>query len=137
MLTSEHALELTQLPKSILIIGGGAIGIEWASMLVDFGVEVTVLEYADHILPNEDKDISRELAKVLEKKGIKFITNAKVLAETVQKSSDGATIQVETGEGIKSFTGAKRSSFLLEERRISPNSACKTQTFVWKRILYK
>ncbi|MBP1914723.1 dihydrolipoamide dehydrogenase [Lederbergia galactosidilyticus] len=119
VLTSEHALELTQLPKSILIIGGGAIGIEWASMLVDFGVEVTVLEYADHILPNEDKDISRELAKVLEKKGIKFITNAKVLAETVQKSSDGATIQVETGEGIKSFTGEKILVSVGREANIS------------------
>ncbi len=49
---------MSALPKSILIVGGGVIGIEWASMLADFDVEVTVLENSDRILPSEDDDIS-------------------------------------------------------------------------------
>ena len=61
VLSSDEALELEQLPASMLIVGGGVIGIEWASMLNDFGVDVTVIEYAERILPTEDADISREM----------------------------------------------------------------------------
>ena len=67
ILSSDEALNLDQLPDSIIIIGGGVIGIEWASMLADFGVEVTVLEYADQILPFEDKEISKEARRCLKK----------------------------------------------------------------------
>ena len=56
------------LPKSIIIVGGGVIGIEWASMLHDFGVEVTVIEYADRIIPTEDEDISKEMKKLINEK---------------------------------------------------------------------
>lgn len=68
VLSSDEALELEQLPASMLIVGGGVIGIEWASMLNDFGVDVTVIEYADRILPTEDADISREMQAQLAKK---------------------------------------------------------------------
>ena len=59
---------MKELPKSIIIVGGGVIGIEWASMLNDFGVEVTVVEYADRIIPTEDEDISKEMKKLLNEK---------------------------------------------------------------------
>ena len=65
------------LPKSIIIVGGGVIGIEWASMLNDFGVDVTVIEYADRIIPTEDEDISKEMKKLLTKKGITFVDKCK------------------------------------------------------------
>lgn len=68
ILTSDDALELPELPQSMLIVGGGVIGIEWASMLNDFGVKVTVIEFADRILPTEDHDISKEMEKFLSKK---------------------------------------------------------------------
>lgn len=68
VLSSDEALELEQLPASMLIVGGGVIGIEWASMLCDFGVDVTVIEYADRILPTEDADISKEMQTQLAKK---------------------------------------------------------------------
>ncbi|MGB3101604.1 MAG: FAD-dependent oxidoreductase, partial [Psychrobacillus psychrotolerans] len=84
VMSSDEALNMTELPKSILIVGGGVIGIEWASMLNDFGVEVTVIEYADRIIPTEDKDISKEMQKPLAKKGISFVTGAKVLPETLE-----------------------------------------------------
>lgn len=95
VMSSDGALSMKALPKSILIIGGGVIGIEWASMLHDFGVEVTVLEYADRIIPTEDEDISKEMQKLLAKKGIRFVTGAKVLPETFVKQEDTVSISAE------------------------------------------
>ncbi|WP_226035079.1 dihydrolipoyl dehydrogenase [Aquibacillus saliphilus] len=106
VLNSDHALELDQLPKSIIIVGGGVIGIEWASMLSDFDVDVTVLEYADRILPNEDEEISKETQRLLKKKGIAIVTNAKVLPETLKKE-DGIEIQAEHKDNNKSFQAEK------------------------------
>lgn len=102
VLTSDEALEMKTLPNSMLIVGGGAIGIEWASMLADFDVKVTVLEYADQILPTEDKDIAREVERQLKKKGIKFIKGAKVLPESLQKEN-GITIDAEVKEKQQTF----------------------------------
>jgi dihydrolipoamide dehydrogenase len=102
VLSSDGALSMETLPKSILIVGGGVIGIEWASMLHDFGVEVTVLEYADRIIPTEDEDISKEMKKILSKKGITFVTSAKVLPETLVKETGSVTISAEvSGETIE------------------------------------
>ncbi|AXT13000.1 dihydrolipoyl dehydrogenase [Bacillus velezensis] len=94
ILTSDEALELERLPQSMLIVGGGVIGIEWASMLNDFDVNITVIEYADRILPTEDHDISSEMEKLLTKKGIKIVTGAKVLPDTLEKA-DGVSIAAE------------------------------------------
>ncbi|WP_110927496.1 dihydrolipoyl dehydrogenase [Bacillus massiliglaciei] len=88
VMTSDEALQLESLPQSILIIGGGVIGIEWASMLSDFGVDVTVIEYADRIIPSEDRDISKELERLLKKKGIRIVTNAKVDGESLKTEGD-------------------------------------------------
>ncbi len=84
VMSSDEALQLTELPSSLLIIGGGVIGVEWASMMADFGVNVTILEYADRIIPTEDRDISKEMHRLLKKKGIKIITNAQVKPETLR-----------------------------------------------------
>ncbi|AUD13804.1 MULTISPECIES: dihydrolipoyl dehydrogenase [unclassified Planococcus (in: firmicutes)] len=107
VMSSEEALAMTELPKSILIVGGGVIGIEWASMLNDFGVDVTVLEYADRIVPTEDKDISKEMQKLLKKKGVKFATSAKVLPETVEKGEGQVSIQAEINGSNETFTAEK------------------------------
>ena len=107
VMSSDEALEMTELPKSILIVGGGVIGIEWASMLHDFGVEVTVIEYADRIIPTEDHEISKEMQKLLEKKGITFVTSAKVLPETLQKEENQVTISAEVNGETKTFTAEK------------------------------
>ncbi|WP_096153493.1 dihydrolipoyl dehydrogenase [Bacillus sp. FJAT-45066] len=106
VMTSDEALQLEELPKSIIIVGGGVIGIEWASMLSDFGVEVTVLEYADRILPTEDKEISKEMQRLMKKHGVKVVTGAKVLPETLVKS-DVVTIKAEHKGIEKSFTAEK------------------------------
>lgn len=107
ILSSDGALKMAELPKSILIVGGGVIGIEWASMLNDFGVDVTVIEYADRIIPTEDEDISKEMKKILSKKGITFVTGAKVLPETLSKSDDSVTISAEIGNETTEFTAEK------------------------------
>ena len=107
VMTSDEALVMTELPKSILIVGGGVIGIEWASMLNDFGVEVTVIEYADRIIPTEDADVSKEMQKLLSKKGITFATSAKVLSETLETSEGSVTISAELKGETKTFTAEK------------------------------
>jgi dihydrolipoamide dehydrogenase len=94
VMTSDEALQMEELPNSIIIVGGGVIGIEWASMLVDFGLKVTVIEYADRILPTEDKDVSKEVKRLMKKKGVKIVTGAKVLPETLEKG-EGVSIKAE------------------------------------------
>lgn len=107
VMSSDGALSMETLPKSIVIVGGGVIGIEWASMLNDFGVDVTVLEYADRIIPTEDEDISKEMQKLLSKKGVKFATSAKVLPDTLVKAEGSVTISAELDGETKEFTAEK------------------------------
>lgn len=93
VLTSDEALELETLPASLAIVGGGVIGVEWASMMADFGVAVTLVEAAERILPAEDEDVSREIAAALKKRGVTVLTGASVAAETLQTrdTADGKT----------------------------------------------
>ncbi|GHH99222.1 dihydrolipoyl dehydrogenase [Neobacillus kokaensis] len=106
VMTSDEALQMEELPNSIIIVGGGVIGIEWASMLMDFGVQVTVIEYADRILPTEDKDISKEIQRLMKKKGVKIVTGAKVLPETLEKG-EGVSIKAEHKGKETPFTADK------------------------------
>ncbi|ALF11455.1 dihydrolipoyl dehydrogenase [Parageobacillus thermoglucosidasius] len=106
VITSDEALQMEALPSSIIIVGAGAIGIEWASMLNDFGVDVTVLEYADRILPTEDHDVSKEVEKLLKRRGITIVTGATVLPETLEKGN-GVTIKAEHNGEQKTFTAEK------------------------------
>lgn len=107
VITSDEALEMASLPQSIVIVGGGVIGIEWASMLNDFGVDVTVVEYADRILPLEDEEISKELTRLLKKRKVKIVTGAKVLPETLVKENGMVSIQAARGENTETFTAEK------------------------------
>lgn len=106
VMTSDEALQMTDLPKSIIIVGGGVIGIEWASMFSDFGLDVTIIEYEDRILPTEDRDISREMQRLLKKKKVKIITHAKILPETLEKG-DGVFVKAEHKGEEKSFAAEK------------------------------
>ncbi|HZG82053.1 MAG TPA: FAD-dependent oxidoreductase, partial [Brevibacillus sp.] len=107
VVTSDEALEWEELPKSVVIVGGGVIGIEWASMLNDFGVDVTVVEYADRILPTEDEEVSKEMARLLKKRKVQIVTGAKVLAESVEKGDGLVKIQAETANGVQTFEAVK------------------------------
>jgi len=76
--TAKEAMTPENLPKSLLVIGSGAIGIEFASFYRSFGTEVTVLEMQDRILPQEDADVSKAAQRAFKKRGIKFSTSAKL-----------------------------------------------------------
>ena len=78
IITSTEALYLPEKPASMVIIGGGVIGLEMASIYSRIGTEVTILEYADSIVPTMDKELTKELGKILSKKGIKILTSCKV-----------------------------------------------------------
>jgi dihydrolipoamide dehydrogenase len=80
ILTSDDALTLTTIPESIAIIGGGAIGLEWAFIFAGLGTKVSVLEMLPTILPSEDEEVTAELAKSLKKRGIKILTGARCQA---------------------------------------------------------
>lgn len=95
VLTSDEALQLEELPKSIVIIGGGVIGVEWASMLNDFGVEVTLVEYDQRLAGQEDRDISRELESLFKKRGIRVVVGAKVLPESCQVKDGAVHLQAD------------------------------------------
>src|SRR5699024_9650253 len=106
VVTSDEALEMETLPKSMTIIGGGVIGIEWASMLADFDVKVTVIEYFEHILPTTDHSIAHELEKQLKKKGITLITGGKVVSHSINEEK-GVTVKVEVNDTVEQVTSEK------------------------------
>lgn len=95
ILSSDQALEMTSLPHSMLIVGGGVIGVEWASMLSDFGVEVTIVESADRLLPGEDEHISREMERSLVSRGVRVFTKAKLDLEQVKQQDANLRVVVE------------------------------------------
>lgn len=100
--TSDHAVNWTELPQSIIIVGGGVIGVEWASLLNDFGVEVTIVEAAGQLLPLEDEEISKELERNFVNRGIKVITNATIAADTAARTNGSIAVQAEqNGKQVK------------------------------------
>ncbi|MEI3604859.1 dihydrolipoyl dehydrogenase [Pseudogracilibacillus sp. SE30717A] len=96
ILNSDHALQLTELPSSILIIGGGVIGIEWASMLQDLGVEVTVIENNKTILAGEDLAVQQEVLKALESRGVTILTDTAVESDTIEINDSTIRLSVNT-----------------------------------------
>ncbi|OCT12452.1 dihydrolipoyl dehydrogenase [Paenibacillus pectinilyticus] len=107
ILTSEDALRMETLPKSIIIVGGGVIGVEWASMLSDFGVNVTIVEVDKRLVNLEDADVSKELERLFKKRGIKLETGAKVLAESVKVTDGGVTLQVDKGGELQELSAER------------------------------
>ncbi|TPW74862.1 dihydrolipoyl dehydrogenase [Schumannella soli] len=89
------------LPRSIVIVGAGAIGMEFAYVLNSYGVEVTVVEYFDRVLPNEDADVSKELAKQYAGYGIQVVTSATV--QSVDDLGDRARVVAEVGGETRTF----------------------------------
>jgi dihydrolipoamide dehydrogenase len=107
IMTSDEALLMEELPKSIIIIGGGVIGVEWASMLNDFGVEVTIVEADERLIPLEDEDSSKELKRLFKKRGIKMHTSSKLITESVEKQENSVSIKVEHKEKEIELTAEK------------------------------
>jgi len=98
ILTNKEILDLEAVPKSLLIVGAGAVGIEFASIFSRFGTDVTVIEMLPRILPVEDAEISAELKKILVKKRIKILTDAPLQNIAVEDGKVQATVSLPGGE---------------------------------------
>jgi dihydrolipoamide dehydrogenase len=101
VITSDEALTRGDVPGSVTIVGAGAIGVEWASMYRDFGAEVTLVEYADRIVPLEDADVGKELARVFKKRGIAIHAASTIDPESIRKGEDDVSFSVATKDGSK------------------------------------
>ena len=97
IITSTEALKLPEVPKHLVIIGGGVIGIELGQVYLRLGAQVSVVEYLDRIIPGMDASLSKELTKVLKKQGMKFYVSHKV--KSVVRAGNTVQVQAETPKG--------------------------------------
>jgi dihydrolipoamide dehydrogenase len=97
IITSTEALKLKEIPKHLVVIGGGVIGLELGQVYLRLGAQVSVVEYLDRIIPGMDAGLSKELTKVLKKQGMKFYTSHKV--KSVERSGEGVQVQAENAKG--------------------------------------
>ncbi len=97
IITSTEALKLPEVPKHLVIIGGGVIGIELGQVYLRLGAQVSVVEYMDRIIPGMDGALSKELTKVLKKQGMKFYTSHKV--KEVTRNGNAVTVKADDAKG--------------------------------------
>ncbi|HWS59347.1 MAG TPA: dihydrolipoyl dehydrogenase [Flavobacterium sp.] len=97
IITSTEALALKEVPKHLVIIGGGVIGIELGQVYLRLGAQVSVVEFMDRIIPGMDASLSKELTKVLKKQGMKFYVSHKV--KSVDRNGDAVIVQAENAKG--------------------------------------
>lgn len=99
--------ENESVPSSIIILGSGAVGVEFASMFNDFGTEVTIVEVLERIVPLEDPEVSTQLQKEFEGRGIRVLAGTKADIESLDKSGDGVKIKVEGRDGEQTLEAEK------------------------------
>jgi dihydrolipoamide dehydrogenase len=117
-LTNIEILALEQLPKSLIVIGAGAVGVEFASIFRTFGAEVSIVEFLPRMVPVEDEEISKELTRLYKKRGIDVNTGAKV--ETVEKTLTGVKVNFTDANGK---TQAKEAEKVLVAVGRAPRTA--------------
>lgn len=98
VITSEDALNLDYVPEKVVVLGGGVIGVEFASVWRSFGAEVQIVEALPHLVPNEDEFASKQLERAFRKRGIKFKTGVKFTG--VQQSDSGVSVSLESGDQL-------------------------------------
>ncbi len=124
VVTYREAILQESLPSSVVIIGAGAIGVEFATIWHSYGVPVTLVEMLDRIVPNEDEEVSKELAKAFKKSGINMMTSSKVVG--VKKNKKGLTIKIETADGEETVEAGQvlmAASFLPNTKDIGLEEA--------------
>jgi dihydrolipoamide dehydrogenase len=99
IITSDHALDLKDVPASMLVVGAGAVGCELAEVYSALGTDITIVEMMDQALPGEDAELARRLAAALKRKGIKILTSKKV--SSIERSADGVAVAIEGDATIK------------------------------------
>jgi len=142
ILNSDDMFSLDHVPESMIVIGGGAVGIEFASMFMRFGSKVTLVELMDQLLPFEDVDIARELAKSLKRQGMTCLTGTRV--DAVSKGGKGVQVTARDPEGkeikleaalllsavgrspVTSGIGLEGSRIKLEGAHVQIDAQCRT-----------
>jgi dihydrolipoamide dehydrogenase len=130
ILTNIEILSLPKIPKSLAIIGAGAVGVEFGSIFRSFGSEVSIIEFLPRLVPNEDEDVSKELTRVFKKRGIDINVGAKV--EKVEKTKTGAKVIFTAADGkqvvkeaekvlVAVGRGARTEGIGLESTKIKPD----------------
>jgi len=119
ILSNREILQLPAIPKSLVVVGAGAVGVEFASIYRTFGAEVTILEALPRIVPLEDEEISPELEKAFKKKGIRIETETKV--ESVKKDSKGATVAFKDKTGKPQSISAEKVLIAVGRRPLTEN----------------
>jgi dihydrolipoamide dehydrogenase len=99
VITSEQALKLDEVPKKVVILGGGVIGVEFASMWKSFGAEVAIVEGLPHLVPNEEETISKQLERTYKKRGIDL--HLGVFFKGVEHTDSGVTVSLEDGTSLE------------------------------------
>jgi dihydrolipoamide dehydrogenase len=99
VITSEHALQLNFVPKKAIVLGGGVIGVEFASIWKSFGTDVTIVEGLPHLVPNEDEAVSKGLERAFRKRGIDFKLGVRFSGVT--QSETGVVVSLESGEQLE------------------------------------
>jgi dihydrolipoamide dehydrogenase len=119
ILTNRSILELPSIPKTLIVVGAGAVGVEFASIYNSFGTEVTILEALPRVVPVEDEEISTELDKAFRKKNIQIHTSSKV--ESVKKDAKGVTVAFTDKDGKKQTLQAEKLLLAVGRKPMTEN----------------
>jgi len=106
IMTNIEVLSMTEVPKSMIVIGAGAVGVEFGSIFKTFGSDITILEYLPKMVPNEDDEIGKELARLYRKRGIE--TNVGARVDKVEKTKTGAKVTYTNAEGKQVVKDAEK-----------------------------
>lgn len=99
VITSEQALQLDFVPKKVVVLGGGVIGVEFSSVWRSWGAEVTIVEALPHLVPNEDESVSKQFERAFRKRGIEFKLGTRF--QTVSQHDDGVVVTLEDGSTVE------------------------------------
>ena len=119
ILTNRSILELPEIPKTLIIVGAGAVGVEFASIYNTFGTQVTVLEALPRVVPVEDEDVSVELEKDFKKRGIQIFTSSKV--DSVKRDANGVTVSFKDKDGKAQTLQAEKLLMAVGRKPMTEN----------------
>ncbi len=139
IVTSDHILDLSSLPASLVVVGAGVVGSEFASYYIDLGVPVAIVEAAEQVLPTEDRRIAEAFAQSLRRRGVQVLTGTKVQKVTVRKPGDAsvslsngqqldaALVLVSTGRAALLPKGTEALGLKLEDGGLSVDETLRTK----------
>ena len=119
IVTNRSILELPEIPKSLIVVGAGAVGVEFASIYNSFGTQVTILEALPRVVPLEDEEISAELDKAFKKKNIQIFTSSMV--ESVKKDAKGVTVSFKDKDGKAQSLQAEKLLLAVGRKPMTEN----------------